>query len=598
MPFGVGLAGLAREQAEQARQVGLERVGGALEHRGAIVGRGRRPGRRALARGGDRMFDIGQRRFDDVADEVVAVGGIANGLRRRGGNATGVAMGLDRIARDHRCRRPARGPARAQGLGQRRQPILVGEIEAARVAPCIAVDVGGQRDRRMRSSDDASPAARFIVGHPLDRRHRVLDQRVDRHRRVGDAIDERRVRAVLEQAAHEIGEQRLVRADRRVDAARPAEAALRDRADDLLVQRLAHAVQALELVAIERRIRAAGELVDRRQRVRVVGRELREHRVGRGQQAPRASEVGDVGVGLPGVDRIAVEALDLGALDLAVPVRSLDESNHQPMAAAAREIDQEVDDERTALLIRLDDEADAVPAGEPRLDAEALEQVERKLEPIRLFGVDVEADVQGATTKRELLQDRIELGVDAPRLRPAVARVQRRELDRDARAGVDAAARRGAADRIDRAFVRTQVARRVVGGERGLAEHVVGMAKPLRLALLRLGERGAYRLAGDELLAHQAHRPIDALSDQRLAALADQASERGREPGLAVRRHQLAGEEQRPRRRIDEQRGAAAEVLVPLAGADLVADEGVARRRIGYPQQRLGEAHQRDPFLR
>jgi hypothetical protein len=73
---------------------------------------------------------------------------------------------------------------------------------------------------------------------------RVGDQRVDRQGGVGDAVDERRVGAVLEQAADEVGQQVLVAADRRVDA---AGAAPRSRADDLVVQLFAHAVQALVL---------------------------------------------------------------------------------------------------------------------------------------------------------------------------------------------------------------------------------------------------------------------------------------------------------------------------------------------------------------
>ena len=35
----------------------------------------------------------------------------------------------------------------------------------------------------------------------------------------------------------------------------------------------------------------------------------------------------------------------------------------------------------------------------------------------------------------------------------------------------------------------------------------------------------------------------------------------------------------------------------PFAAADLVGDEGVARRGVGNAQQRLGEAHQRDALL-
>ena len=39
------------------------------------------------------------------------------------------------------------------------------------------------------------------------------------------------------------------------------------------------------------------------------------------------------------------------------------------------------------------------------LEAQALEQVERELEPVGLLGVDVEADVVAARAQRELLQD-------------------------------------------------------------------------------------------------------------------------------------------------------------------------------------------------
>jgi hypothetical protein len=74
-----------------------------------------------------------------------------------------------------------------------------------------------------------------------------------------------------------------VRADRRVDAARPVELAIRHRADHLVVQRLAHAVQALEFV-LAGVVVLAGDLVDGRQRVGVVGGELRIDRVGHRQQ--------------------------------------------------------------------------------------------------------------------------------------------------------------------------------------------------------------------------------------------------------------------------------------------------------------------------
>ncbi len=84
-------------------------------------------------------------------------------------------------------------------------------------------------------------------------RDRIGDDLVERRLLVDDAVDEGGVGAVLEQAAHEIGQQILVAADRGIDAARLTEAIGRALgADDLLVERLAHAVQPLELVVAAR----------------------------------------------------------------------------------------------------------------------------------------------------------------------------------------------------------------------------------------------------------------------------------------------------------------------------------------------------------
>ena len=224
-------------------------------------------------------------------------------------------------------------------------------------------------------------------------RQRLLDgiaqQGVERHLGIGDLVDERGVGAVLQQAAHQIGQKRLVRADRRVDAARPVELV---RSHDLLVQRLAHAVQALELVLAGIKV-LAGHGVDGGERERIVRGELRKRRVGRGQQPARAGEVGHVGMDAPREHRIAFQSVELGALDLAVPVGALDQPHHQPAMRAARQIDQPVDREERALLVGLHDEADAVPAFELGLEAEPLQEIERDLQPIGLLGIDVEPDV-------------------------------------------------------------------------------------------------------------------------------------------------------------------------------------------------------------
>ncbi len=238
-----------------------------------------------------------------------SVGRVA-GSRARGRDWPPASIGAGRPARrrlGQRVGQPREQPPRWRG-------------RARRVDAPGAEQVARQRDRGCGAPTGSRPR----------RRHRVGDQLVHRHRRVGDAVDERGVGAVLQQPPHQVGQQRLVRADRRVDAARPARAVP---AHHLVVERLAHAVQALELVLAGREV-LARHAVDGGHGLRVVGGELREHRVRRRQQLPRAGEVGHVGVQLAREHRIAVEPVHLRPLDLAVPVGALDQAHHQPVAGA------------------------------------------------------------------------------------------------------------------------------------------------------------------------------------------------------------------------------------------------------------------------
>ena len=70
-----------------------------------------------------------------------------------------------------------------------------------------------------------------------------------------------------------------------------------------------------------------------------------------------------------------------------------------------------------------------------------------------------------------------------------------------------------------------------------------------------------------------------------------------REPGLVDRGNEPAGDQQTPGRGVDERRRRLADMGAPVAAADLVGDQRVARGRVGNAQQRLGHAHQRDAFL-
>ena len=179
----------------------------------------------------------------------------------------------------------------------------------------------------------------------------------------------------------------------------------------------------------------AGELEHRGDGVRVVGRELRIERVAGGEQPLDAGEIGDVGRELAGVDRIAVEAALLAALDLAVPIGALDQPHHQPPPAAPGEIGEPVEQRQRALLIGLDGEAEPVPAGERRGRApmprtRSSDRSSRSASSASMVkpmpaarGLAAPAPAGAGASSRQ----------HPVALRHLVARMQRRQLDRDAR---------------------------------------------------------------------------------------------------------------------------------------------------------------------
>jgi hypothetical protein len=170
-----------------------------------------------------------------------------------------------------------------------------------------------------------------------------------------------------------------------------------------------------------------------------VGGELGVDHVGGGQQAGGAGQVAEVGVRLAGEHRVAGLAVHLGALDLAVPVGALHQAHHDAAAGQAGQLRQVVDDPRGALLVGLHHHAQAVPAGQRGLGGEPLDEIEGEFQPLGLLGVDVEADPVVAGQPGQGQQTRVELGQHPLPLGPAVTRVERRQLHRDARPGHHAA---------------------------------------------------------------------------------------------------------------------------------------------------------------
>ena len=206
----------------------------------------------------------------------------------------------------------------------------------------------------------------------------------------------------------------------------------------LVVQLLAHPVQALEFELL-----AVRERFDLPDRVRVVGGEGRVNGIARGEQFPGAGEIGNIRRHLAREHRIIGKSANLGELDLRVPVSALDEPDHQLAPVCPRRLDHPIAQRRGAFLIGLDGDPEAAPAiGECFVVAEQrFKHVHLQLEPVGLLGIDGEADAGFPREPCQRRHARHQLGHHAIRLGYLVARMEGRQLDRDAGAGDRAASR-------------------------------------------------------------------------------------------------------------------------------------------------------------
>ena len=435
-------------------------------------------------------------------------------------------------SRDERPRLPDRGPELLAFRLDRGHRERIGQVPPLGVAAFGHVDIGGRRD--VRVCDRAA--------EPVDYRDRIARDLLRGHALVDDLVHERAVGAVLEQAPHEVGEQIVMRAHRRVDPA-PGTVHFAHRC----VQGFAHPVQALEL-----EIRTLPSHVQRRgHRVRVVGRELRMDTIGHPQQPARAREVGDVGARLAGEDGKAVEAEHLGALDLGIPVRALDEADHDAAFELTGELVEPVDDVRGPLPVGLHHHAETVPAGERGVREHRLDDVEREVEPVRFLGIDVQADAGGLREQRERPQARDQLGHHPVALPELVARVQGGELDRHLGPVTDSRPSADAGERGDRVGVGEVVATRVRLRAGRLSQHVVGEAVAPGLHRRRAVSGLVHVAPEHELVPELAHRLRDRGADDRLAEASDCFVNRPGQAFLRLAEH-LAGQQQRPGGGVDQ----------------------------------------------
>ena len=129
------------------------------------------------------------------------------------------------------------------------------------------------------------------------------------------------------------------------------------------------------------------------------------------------------------------------------------------------------------------------------------------------------ADHPGAL--REVDEARNQLAEHPLALHCLEARMQRREPHRNARSGEGAIRRRGLADTVDRKTVGIEIARCIIRGPRGLAEHVEGIALSRHPRLTGARKRLLDRAPHHELLTDDPHRVDHRLADHRLIEATD-----------------------------------------------------------------------------
>src|SRR5690348_5740080 len=202
---------------------------------------------------------------------------VIDGRLERGSDGYPVVMGrYDRprlTLSEARLRRPGPGFERFQACEQRLAHQWVAKVDSGAVATLGTEEVCRQ--------DDLGVA---LGCKRLQLRDRVPHQLVERDLLVSDAVHEARIRAILEQAPDEIGEQLLVTPDGCINAHRRTPVAeMPLETGKLLVELLAHAVQSLEF-----ELTRSGERLHLPDRVRVVGCERGVNHVACVEQLLRA----------------------------------------------------------------------------------------------------------------------------------------------------------------------------------------------------------------------------------------------------------------------------------------------------------------------
>ena len=559
------LAGFLDQDRDQPVAFVLELVGHRLQQ----------PGPRLAARGVP--IRLGARRLFERAPDfrLIGIGTIAQAfsvVRRIEYGPSGAAAGVaeeDGRSPQGRTQRPYAALLQPAGVAG------IGEIEPGRIRT-------GRAEQRPRVRD-AGMRGRGGSAHRADR---IGRDTLGRELLVQNAIDEGGIGAIFQQAPNQVGEQILVGTHRSIDAQRRKILVLPRRRT---IERCAHAVQALELEIA----RLPGKPHHGGDGVRIVGcklaRDLRRMR----QHPSGADQVRKVGSRLAGKDREIRIAHDLRVLDLRVPVRALHQPHRYAAPDPASQRHRPVDHPQRPLAVGLYDDPQAGAGGGMHGLRNVLEEIQREIEAVGLLGVDGEPDPDLRRAPGQRAQPRPEFRQNAFALGKLIAWVERRQLDRHRRR-LGCSVPRRLPQRFDRMHVGAKITPGGGAVARGLAEHVVGVALALAASLQGFLDGPAQH----ELRAENPHRLANRPLDHRLAEPVRKLAQPCRRVGgeFAVHGYDPPGEDQRPGGGIHQHVVGVPQVRGPLTQADLVRDQPVRGFAVGNAQERLGQAHEGDPF--
>ena len=140
---------------------------------------------------------------------------------------------------------------------------------------------------------------------------------------------------------------------------------------------------------------------------------------------------------------------------------------------ALRQVAEPVDQRAAAFLIGLHRDAETLPASERRRGRQRFDNIKRQIEPVGLFSINRQANITRRCCLRERQQSRHQFGHHPRALGELVTRMQRAQLDRNARPLDRAALARHRADGLDGVAVGVQIAVGIGLGQGRFAEHVV-----------------------------------------------------------------------------------------------------------------------------